>query len=180
MNNSDSNQGTFSTQSEKSRSRDHSNDSVRSEDSDNSERNAAFPASPMLSLPFFNWMNLSAFNYHLNSTMKRSKYIGPLTVEERQERIAKYLEKKKGRRWKSIRYNIRKNLAEKRERFQGRFVKSKMPFYWNPANNINFGGSHGNMDIETPQAHKDHGGGGVEDEHRRTFFSSMRDPAFSD
>lgn len=50
--------------------------------------------------------------------------MGFLTVEQRREKVAKYLEKKKNRKWKHIRYNIRKDLADKRERIQGRFVKT--------------------------------------------------------
>ncbi|KAL4454575.1 hypothetical protein ABPG74_021780 [Tetrahymena malaccensis] len=52
-------------------------------------------------------------------------FIGNLTKDERREKVEKYLEKKKNRKWKSIRYNIRKNLADQRERIQGRFVKQK-------------------------------------------------------
>ncbi|KAL4499308.1 hypothetical protein ABPG72_006894 [Tetrahymena utriculariae] len=52
-------------------------------------------------------------------------FIGNLTKDERRQKVEKYLEKKKNRKWKSIRYNIRKNLADQRERIQGRFVKQK-------------------------------------------------------
>jgi hypothetical protein len=52
------------------------------------------------------------------------KYIGPLTEEERNKKVQRYWEKKKNKQWKTIRYNVRKNLADQRERFQGRFVKN--------------------------------------------------------
>jgi len=58
----------------------------------------------------------------------KEKYIGNLTQEQRQEKINKYMEKKNNRKWKHIRYNIRKDLADKRERVQGRFVKTPKMF----------------------------------------------------
>ena len=61
------------------------------------------------------------FNY-------KEKYIGNLTQEQRQEKLNKYMEKKNNRKWKHIRYNIRKDLADKRERVQGRFVKTPKMF----------------------------------------------------
>lgn len=62
------------------------------------------------------------------------QYVGPLTLEERAEKINRYLEKKKKRKWKYVRYNIRKDLADQRQRVQGRFVKTnkiKFPFLLN-------------------------------------------------
>jgi hypothetical protein len=52
----------------------------------------------------------------LKSSQTKSHYIGTLTRDERAEKIEKYLEKKKSRKWKHIRYTIRKDLADKRER----------------------------------------------------------------
>lgn len=50
--------------------------------------------------------------------------IGIYTREERDAIIARFLEKRQRRVWhKKIRYNCRKNLADKRVRFKGRFVR---------------------------------------------------------
>ena len=67
----------------------------------------------------------SIMKNNFNQDQAETLYIGPLTKEERKERIDRYLEKKKNRLWKNIRYNVRKVLADKRERVQGRFVKTK-------------------------------------------------------
>ena len=54
----------------------------------------------------------------------QGNYIGPLNQEQRHDKISKYLEKKQNRKWKHVRYNVRKDLADQRERCQGRFVKA--------------------------------------------------------
>lgn len=62
------------------------------------------------------------------------KMIGPLTREERMEKIQRFLDKKKTRKWKQVRYGVRKELADQRERVQGRFVKTKRsPFKFDDA-----------------------------------------------
>lgn len=75
-------------------------------------------------------MDIEQFSTSIGSMMKSSfskenGFVGPLTREERLQKINQYLEKKKNRRWKHVRYNVRKDLADKRERVQGRFVKTK-------------------------------------------------------
>ena len=66
-------------------------------------------------------------------------FVGPLTLEERAQKVNRYLEKKKKRKWKYVRYNIRKDLADQRQRVQGRFVKTnkiKFPFLLNEPRNM--------------------------------------------
>jgi hypothetical protein len=50
-------------------------------------------------------------------------YIGPLTAEERREKVLKYLNKKSNKsNMKKFCYKCRKQVAEKRLRIKGRFV----------------------------------------------------------
>ncbi|OMJ71127.1 hypothetical protein SteCoe_30738 [Stentor coeruleus] len=61
-----------------------------------------------------------------NSFMKNcsGQIVGTLTVDQRKEKIAKYLEKRKKRNWqKKIYYDCRKRVADNRLRIKGRFVK---------------------------------------------------------
>ena len=53
--------------------------------------------------------------------------IGLLTKEERRQKVENYLEKKKNRNFRQIRYKTRKDLADNRERIHGRFVKNQKP-----------------------------------------------------
>eukprot|EP00826_Nyctotherus_ovalis_P005617 TRINITY_DN11277_c0_g1_i2.p1 TRINITY_DN11277_c0_g1~~TRINITY_DN11277_c0_g1_i2.p1 ORF type:complete len:470 (-),score=100.04 TRINITY_DN11277_c0_g1_i2:61-1470(-) len=51
------------------------------------------------------------------------KAIGGITITERQDKIRKYLEKRKRRIWrKKVHYDCRKKVADKRLRIKGRFV----------------------------------------------------------
>jgi ribosomal protein S4 len=52
--------------------------------------------------------------------------IGPLRAEERREKVMHYLEKKRNRKWnKRINYTTRKQVADIRPRFKGRFVTTE-------------------------------------------------------
>lgn len=60
------------------------------------------------------------------SASRSDKRIGAYTMQERQEKIARFLDKRDRRIWtKKVRYSCRKNLAECRTRVKGRFVSSK-------------------------------------------------------
>jgi hypothetical protein len=70
-----------------------------------------------------------------------TRYIGTLTLEEREEKVMKYHEKKKRRKAGNfVRYECRKDLAKGRFRYQGRFIKAedldKLPkeFIYDPNN----------------------------------------------
>lgn len=58
------------------------------------------------------------------------QFLGPLTLEERAAKVNKYLEKKKNRKWKYVRYSVRKDLADQRQRVQGRFVKTNKKLFF--------------------------------------------------
>lgn len=52
------------------------------------------------------------------------KMVGLLTASERKVKVQRYLEKKKRRRGeRSVRYECRQDLASKRFRYQGRFIR---------------------------------------------------------
>lgn len=75
-----------------------------------SKRRAADPK-PVVSIPLS--------SVHVSGTP-----IGVYTVEERQLRIQRFLEKRQRRVWrKRIKYDCRKKLADNRPRVKGRFVK---------------------------------------------------------
>lgn len=53
----------------------------------------------------------------------KAQIIGTLTLNERREKIQRYLEKRKKRSWnKKIAYDCRKRVADNRMRIKGRFV----------------------------------------------------------
>jgi len=57
-------------------------------------------------------------------TKNSQKMIGLITEEERKVKVQRYLEKKKRRKGEnSVRYECRQDLASRRFRFQGRFIK---------------------------------------------------------
>lgn len=61
-----------------------------------------------------------------NLNLHGGDYIRPYTRAEKQERIKRYLQKKKRRKRKYfIRYEIRKTLANNRLRNKGKFIKNK-------------------------------------------------------
>jgi hypothetical protein len=52
-----------------------------------------------------------------------TKRIGTLTVEERYERVARFIEKRKNRNYsKKVSYDCRKRVADNRIRVKGRFI----------------------------------------------------------
>jgi hypothetical protein len=52
------------------------------------------------------------------------KMVGKLTASERKRKVEKYLQKKR-KKSQGVRYECRKNLAQKRLRYQGRFISAK-------------------------------------------------------
>ena len=60
---------------------------------------------------------------------ERQHMIGPLTSEERLEKVLRYLEKKRNKaNMKKFCYKCRKQVAEKRLRIKGRFVTRQQAF----------------------------------------------------
>jgi hypothetical protein len=60
---------------------------------------------------------------------KQIKILGGLTPEERQEKINRYLEKRRRRSFtKKVAYDCRKKVADQRIRVKGRFVTRKQVF----------------------------------------------------
>lgn len=62
----------------------------------------------------------------LASRKRGPGYIGAYSPEERRERIARFHEKRARRVWKKrVTYSTRKNIANKRMRIKGRFIKKE-------------------------------------------------------
>ncbi|CAI2374857.1 unnamed protein product [Moneuplotes crassus] len=60
----------------------------------------------------------------MNQTENSHKKVGLLTASERMVKVQRYLDKKKRRKGeKAVRYECRQNLASKRFRYQGRFIR---------------------------------------------------------
>ena len=75
--------------------------------------------------PFNLFSNQTSFN-SFQTNKSDNDMIGPLTRKEREIKVQRYLDKKKKRRLlidNIVRYEWRKDLADRRYRFQGRFVK---------------------------------------------------------
>jgi hypothetical protein len=61
-----------------------------------------------------------------NQSDKPKKMMGGLTSEQRQEKIDRYLEKRRRRSFtKKVAYDCRKKVADQRIRVKGRFVTRK-------------------------------------------------------
>ncbi|CAI2362939.1 unnamed protein product [Moneuplotes crassus] len=61
-----------------------------------------------------------------NDTKIFCRSIGPLKANERKQKVLHYLEKKRSRKWhKRINYNTRKQVADIRPRYKGRFVTTE-------------------------------------------------------
>ena len=58
------------------------------------------------------------------------KFVGPITADERKEKVERYLEKKRTRRLKNVKYTVRQELAGGRKREHGRFVKTERRWKW--------------------------------------------------
>ena len=60
------------------------------------------------------------------SVRGKEGYIGVYSPESRKARLAKFMEKRKKRVWtKRVKYDVRKNFADSRMRYKGRFVKKE-------------------------------------------------------
>ena len=59
-----------------------------------------------------------------DSTERLEGMIGIYGPDERRERIARFIEKRRARVWtKKVKYDVRKNFADSRIRVKGRFIR---------------------------------------------------------
>lgn len=70
-----------------------------------------------------NAASLKTLSQNETNSTEDNYMVGPLTKKEREQKVKKYLEKKKRRQWmKKVNYQSRKKVADTRPRYKGRFV----------------------------------------------------------
>ncbi|CAG9330981.1 unnamed protein product [Blepharisma stoltei] len=82
-------------------------------------------AMPIAIKPVTHFLLIPASQFLMNPD---NSYLGSLTKSERANKVKRYLEKKHSRVYdKKVRYQSRKDSADKRTRVCGRFVKQETP-----------------------------------------------------
>jgi hypothetical protein len=65
----------------------------------------------------------------LSPPLSPDHLVGTITLQERQQKIKKYLEKRRKRRFsKRIHYDCRKRVADQRIRIKGRFITKEQAY----------------------------------------------------
>ena len=68
----------------------------------------------------------------LSPPLSPTHLVGTITLQERQQKIKKYLEKRRKRRFnKRIHYDCRKRVADQRIRIKGRFITKEQAYALN-------------------------------------------------